>query len=401
MQSVTPMKNIKSSALILASALLGTGSLGWAQNNSTRSEKDLKYSAACGSSDQNAVISFVGDILIHEDLYKSVMKGSKSFSQLWKKTEALTRQADFSVGNLEGPTAIGLNRRGQMVGDVGHVYDGTVFSGTNFSFNFHPRILQDLKQTGYDLLTVANNHSLDRGFLGVDQTIDEARAVGLPTVGTRKSTERNAEFYHISEIKGLKVAFLGCTEMTNGHDDKKDQILWCYKQADKVTETIKELAARADVDAIVVMPHWGQEYEPLPNDRQKKFAKMYLEAGATAVIGSHPHVLQPWEKYITRDGRETLVAYSLGNFMAYQASLQKKTAAMIFLSLTKASQGKAKISGVAYAPTYRDGMETSALSSRANKNVLEHAAASLGVANRLDLDQTVSAQICGTSAAIR
>jgi poly-gamma-glutamate synthesis protein (capsule biosynthesis protein) len=354
--------------------------------------RDLQFQTPCSSESNVVSISFIGDVLIHEAIYESVVSGSKNFSQIWQRTNGLMAKANFSVANLEGPAAMGVDRNGRDHGDIGFVYDGEVYSGTNFSFNYHPRILKNLLDSGFDLLTVANNHSLDRSWLGIDKTIKAALAVGIPTVGTRLSTERNGEFHRIVDIANLKVAFLGCSEMTNGNPDRKDQLLLCY--SGKVEQIVKELAARSDIDAIVVLPHWGVEYSPNPSSAQKQYARRFLDAGAIAVMGSHPHVLQPWEKYITRDGRETLIAYSLGNFVAYQRDVERKTGSVAYMGLEKNERNEVHIIGVAYTPTYRDGTAVFPVGSQGNRSVLQYAATHFGTARRLDIQSDLNSMLC-------
>lgn len=319
---------------------------------SAHANRDLQYSASCRGA-ATAQISFVGDVLVHRAIYESVVKGTKSFSQIWSRTDSMIQKADFSVANLEGPAALGVDSRGRDHGDVGFIYDGTIYSGTNFVFNFHPRILSNLKQSGYDLISFANNHSLDRNSIGVDKTLAAARDVGLLTTGARISQEHNASFATVSNIKGINVAFVGCTESLNGRKDTKGQILNCYNG--DTEKLIASLAKDSRVDFIVVLPHWGEEYKPAPNSRQVSYAKKYVEAGAGAVIGSHPHVLQPWEKYVARDGREAFIIYSLGNFVAWQSGINRKTGPIAYLGLAKRGNGKAEITGVAYSLTQRQG----------------------------------------------
>jgi poly-gamma-glutamate synthesis protein (capsule biosynthesis protein) len=88
-------------------------------------------------------------------------------------------------------------------------------------------------------------------------------------------------------------------------------------------------------------------------DYQRDYAHRYLEAGALAVVGSHPHVLQPWEKYTTRNKREGVIFYSLGNFVAAQEGADRQTGAFFYLGLTKAKGEKARVFNGAYAPIYR------------------------------------------------
>ena len=320
-------------------------------------ESDLTFQTPCRPENNLAVISFVGDVLIHRALYETVASETKHFTQLWKKAEPLFKKADFSVGNLEGPAALGIDSGGKNHGDIGFIYDNYVYSGTNFSFNYHPRILSDLLNSGFDLMTFANNHSLDRLAIGIDKTLAASKSAGLPLVGARMSSTPDAPFYKIASINNIKTAFIGCTEMTNGNNDSKNQILHCYDNANRILGLIKTLHDRSDVDAVIVYTHWGTEYSQSPEKSQREFGRKYIEYGATAVIGSHPHVLQPWEKVVTKDGREGLILYSLGNFVAGQAGLARRTGPVAYLGLSKAASKneKASIFGVGYTPTLRTG----------------------------------------------
>lgn len=355
--------------------------------------RDFSFTTHCEDPNNVAVISAIGDVLVHDAIYRSVVNGKQDFSEIWRKVIPLFTKADLSIANLEGPAALGIDYNGKDRGDVGFIYDKVVYSGTDFRFNYHPRILSDLKKSGFDLLTIANNHSLDRKAIGMDRTLEAADKIDLPLVGARHSKDRNGSFHKIVAVKDLNIAVIGCTEMTNGHADTAQQILWCYKNAKQIEETIQELKSRSDVHAILVYPHWGQEYATTPDSSQKTYARRFLEAGATAVIGSHPHVLQPWEKYVTRDGRETLIAYSLGNFVAYQKGLDKKTGVVLYLGLSQEPNQKGKIVSALYTPTYRDGTEvlpvgdSSAAAGEARKY--------FGVKNRLANTDSAHRKMCG------
>lgn len=346
--------------------------------------KDLQYSTACDSTNNQATISFVGDILIHKALYQVVVSETKHFSQIWEKTNGLIQKADFSVGNLEGPAAMGIDSNGRDRGDIGFVYDGQVYSGTNFLFNYHPRIFSDLKNSGFDLLTSANNHALDRYAIGIDRTIAAAQNSGMATVGTRLSDNNQGVFYKIATINNMRVAFLGCTEMTNGRSDNDDQVLTCYKNPTRILGIINSVSTRSDVDALIVLPHWGTEYTHTPGSEQIAFAKKYIDAGAIAVIGSHPHVLQPWEKYISKDGRESLILYSLGNFVAGQSGLSRKTGTVAYLGLSKNGNQKARIFGVGYTPTYRIDSKLFPIGIGDSADVLNHVASMYGTKARIE-----------------
>lgn len=379
---------ISRAALIFA--LLLTLSIGaYAQESS--SSRDFHFSQECAPADSQITLSLAGDILIHDALYQSAMTNSERFYSLFKKMQPLFSRADFSYANLEGPVALGIDRDGRDHGDVGFTYDLDIYSGTNFSFNYHPHILQDLKRVGLDLMGTSNNHSLDRGSIGIDRSIDAFRENGLPFVGSRRSNERNAPAYTLTRVKDFQIAWIACTEMTNGIPDRKGQLLLCNQHKTQIAQLIQELAGRSDIDAVIVTPHWGEEYRTSPTSAQKSSGRLFLEAGATAIVGSHPHVLQAWEKYMTRDGRETLIVYSLGNLLAFQAGLAKKAAAVVYLGLKKKTQGKAWVFGARYTPTFRDGFEVFPTNSA---EVLKHTQSFFGVQNRRQPSQVLWSESC-------
>jgi len=328
-------------------------------------------------STKKITISFTGDLIIHDDLYKKVLKDKKhDFVKIWEKTLPLFAKADFSYLNLEGPTALGINDKLVDKGDVGFTYDLDVYSGTNFLFNYHPSLIDSLIKTGVDIVSTANNHTFDRGSVGVDKTIDALIEKNLSYVGTRKSKEQKADQFTITEIKDFKIAWVACSEALNGFKDKNSQILLCYKQKDKLLEIVKTLKKDKTIDAILVMPHWGVEYSHDPNKLQKNLAHDLLDAGAIAVIGSHPHVLQPVEKYVTKDNRETFIAYSLGNFVAFQRDVDRKSSALIYLDFEKTDTNETVISKYSYEPTTRSS--TSVFPARHLKTVIEHVEKYLG-----------------------
>ncbi|MFN3453402.1 MAG: CapA family protein [Pseudobdellovibrio sp.] len=296
---------------------------------------DISFSKTKSASNTSIVISFNGDILIHDELYKSVMKDpAHDFSKIWKKTFPLFEKADFSYANLEGPTALGIDKFRKNKGDVGFKYDKIVYSGTDFLFNFHPKIIDDIKKSGIDIVSLANNHSYDRGSRGIDVTIDQMLKRDFPFIGVRKAASKEP-VYTLTQIKNFNVAWIACTEALNGFKDKNYQLLFCNEQKEEIIALIKQLRTHDDIDFILITPHWGIEYDDTPSILQKNLARKFLEAGALAVVGSHPHVLQPVEKYITKDKRETFIAYSLGNFVAHQKNIERKASATIYLEFTK------------------------------------------------------------------
>ncbi|MGE3318529.1 MAG: CapA family protein [Candidatus Berkiella sp.] len=316
-------------------------------------QNPLLFPNACAKGNR-IVVAAVGDLLFHRPLqYKAQSQG---FASLWQEAQPYLSAANVVYGNLEGPIGVGILPNGKQVADP--LAWNTYLLSRYPSFNYHPSVANALKISGFHVVSNANNHILDRGALGVDKTIETLDAHNVYHIGA-KSTKANSHWYHIIEKDGFKLAFIGCTEHTNGINDKYHQVLSCFKSADRsaIISTIGDLKKQADV--IIVTPHWGAEYQTFPNRAQKEFAKQVLDAGASAVIGSHPHVLQPVEKYITPDGRATLISYSLGNFVSYQGTPKNRTSMILLLGLTKTAK-ETIINGVRFVPLFmenRSGIE--------------------------------------------
>lgn len=262
----------------------------------------------------------------------------------------LLQRADLTYANLEGPTAFGITRQNEKVDDPGLRFDNKVYSGYA-RFNYHPSLAEDLVKSGVDVVSTANNHALDRWSLGVDRTLDALDGAKLLHTGTRRKGSR-APWHTTTEAGGMRIAWLACTELTNFERDRNGQVLYCDPDKDTIPKMVEKLLDDPAVDAVVVTPHWGKEYMTEPHARQRSLARKVIEAGAVAVIGAHPHVLQPMEKLTTEDGREGFVIYSLGNFASHQRSLPRRSSVILYLGLRKRTDGKVVPTGVGYVPVH-------------------------------------------------
>jgi poly-gamma-glutamate synthesis protein (capsule biosynthesis protein) len=315
----------------------------------------ITFDRACERGD-TITIAAVGDVLLHKPLQTRAFGSSDTHGALWRGVKDLIEGADLAYANLEGPTASGISSGGRSVKDPGMQF-GTngVYTGYPL-FNYHPILAWDLKKAGFDIVSTANNHSMDRGPIGVDKTLETLEAANLPAVGTRTraQADRGEQPWHVvTRKKGWSIAWIACSFSTNGNADPKRQVLGCFRDADRIEGLVRSLSASSSIDAVIVTPHWGEkEYTQKIEPSQRALAKRFLEAGATGIFGNHPHVTKPWEKIVTRDGRETLVIYSIGNFVSNQRQIERRTSAIVYLGLTKTSGKKAWINGVTYVPTY-------------------------------------------------
>jgi poly-gamma-glutamate synthesis protein (capsule biosynthesis protein) len=306
----------------------------------------LSFGAAC-TPGTRITIAAVGDVLLHGALQKQAIARADQdrFRSLWSPVEDLLARADTTYANHEGPSAKGVNRVGRSVTDPGFVFDDVVYSSYP-QFNYNNFLPVDLVESGFDVVSTANNHAMDRRALGADRTLEALEAAGLPHTGTRRSSGAGS-WSTTTEANGIRIGWIACTFSTNGIPDSKKQVLGCWTNETQIKELITEL--KSSVDAVVVTPHWGEEYTANPSVAQRELSHRLLDAGATLVLGSHPHVLQPWEKYKTRDGRETFAIYSLGNFVSGQTQVARRSTILLYVGLTKTATG-IEVNGVRYVP---------------------------------------------------
>jgi hypothetical protein len=308
----------------------------------------LTFEHACDPGDI-VTIAAVGDIMGHHELQMQAYKAKDRFIDIWSNISDLLGRADITYANLEAPLARGITRKLEIVEDPGMVFDNSVYSGYAM-FNIHKSLAADMKKTGFDIVSTANNHSLDRGPLGVDHTIEHLDKAKILHTGTRRQGKQDP-WHTVTETRGLRIAWLACTLHTNFGKDLLGQVLHCFK-GDKVEELVEELAADPKIDAVIVTPHWGKEYADEQSPNQEKFAQVWIDAGATAVIGAHPHVLEPWAKMTSKDGREAFVIYSLGNFMSHQRTLNRRTSIVLYFGLRKRDDGEVEVVGARYVPLH-------------------------------------------------
>ncbi len=302
-------------------------------------------------------IAAVGDVLLHAPLQKQVYGTPDGFQRLWSAVTPLLRKADLSYANLEGPAAGPLDARGKPVKDPGLHFDGHAYSGYP-AFNYNPKIAGELKRAGFSLVSTANNHAMDRASRGVDRTIEALRAADLPFTGTRTAADALSDsgafqWHVVTHSHGWNVAWIACTFSTNGIKDHEHQVLRCFEDSDIVESEIRALHRDPSIDAVIVTPHWGEvEYRQTVEDGQRQLARRFAEAGATALIGNHPHVTKPAEEFVTHDGRKVAVVYSIGNFVSAQSSLAERTSALVYFKLEKSTGAQAHVSSVTYVPLY-------------------------------------------------
>lgn len=298
-------------------------------------------------------VSAVGDVILHSELLKQGFTHRDGFHSLWADVRNLLVKADITYANVEGPFASDISKTGRRAIRDTSGYDDWVYSGYPM-FNYPPELARALKVAGVDVISTANNHSYDRYSVGVDRTIDNLIDLDLAFTGTRRSDRPNSSWHTVTERAGFRIAWLGCTYDVNVKAGSETQVLFCYRDRDQILSIVNALALRRDIHGVIFTPHWGKENlrDILP--RQRKLARQVVAAGAVAVIGSHPHVVQGWEAYEAPDGRCAFVHYSLGNFLSGQPNAVNRRSVVLQLEFHPVPSGKLSVHSARLIPVYTE-----------------------------------------------
>lgn len=288
---------------------------------------------------QTVSISAVGDLMCHNRQLKSAWNArdkSYSFDDYYTHIAPYIQASDFAFGNLE------------TVLEASGAYSGFPHFNSPKSFS------AALKSAGFDLLTAANNHIYDRGFEGITSTVQTLSDQQIPYVGIHaQSGESNVK---LQSVQGFSVCVLAYTQHTNQTPaSSRAYAVNLYSEAQVKADI--QAARQQGADIVIVSLHWGTEYSRTPSQTARAQAKMLLQAGADAVIGSHPHVLQPmeWVDFTDEGGQlhRGLVAYSLGNFIHNQVEPYTDAGAILQMVFTRDAAGHAVLQSASYVPTYR------------------------------------------------
>lgn len=245
----------------------------------------------------------IGDIMFHDEQLESGLEDNDTFNfnPMFADVKPLLSEPDVTLANFE--TTLG----GPSIGFTGYP-----------QFNSPDEVADTIKDAGVDILTTANNHSLDTQADGLKRTVKVLQEKGFKTVGTYKEEPDSRILIH--EENDITFAILSYTESTNGLGDQypADELnsMINLMTKENIERDVNE-AQQLDVDFIITFMHWGEEYMLEPNDTQIDYANFMAELGVDLILGSHPHVIQRTDTIKTED-KETFVVYSMGNFVSNQ-----------------------------------------------------------------------------------
>ena len=239
--------------------------------------------------------------------------------------------------------------------DISFINQETLMCGEEYEISYYPMFNSpqdlgyDLVELGFDVVNIANNHMLDMGSKGLAETIAFWKDRDCLMIGGYENRE---DFDTIRTLtkNGIKIAFLSFTYDTNGMRlPKPSEMVIPYIRDEEIK---KQIAAAKEIsDFVMVSIHWGEEGQMQQNTEQERVAQLIADCGADAIIGHHPHVIQPVEWLTGKGGNKTLCVYSLGNFAAEQAYQYNMVGGMIEFDIVKKGDEKAYIENPIYNPT--------------------------------------------------
>jgi poly-gamma-glutamate capsule biosynthesis protein CapA/YwtB (metallophosphatase superfamily) len=313
------------------------------QTNTQRTESQAAVPIKPKSEIKEAKLIAVGDIMMHDTQTRSgydAKRQTYNFDSFFTPVKDILSTGDWVIGNLETPLA------GKDVGG----YTGYPL------FNAPPQLLDAAKKAGFNILTTANNHALDRGEKGVIKTIANIRDRKIAATGTAESAAEGDRVL-ISTKNNISLAILAYTYGTNGIPipKGKDYLVSLIDEKKIVKDIAK--ARKKGADAIAISLHFGDEYQRQPNTKQKQLVENLLKSGADIILGSHPHVVQPYKifKFKRKNGkiRKAVAIYSMGNFISGQARDYTDLGVIFQVTIRKNFPEKTtEITGIKTIPTW-------------------------------------------------
>ena len=328
----------KITAFLLTAALVLSASSAYGESGSD----DPLSEVSPDSSASEITLMFTGDLMCQPSQQTAAFNGrTYNFEPTFKYVKNIFDNADFVVGNLETLISKSL----PLSKDMQRLQSKPFLNGPE-------AYLDALEYAGFDAFIMANNHGCDGGELGITETLDALDEREIPHTGLfRDSSEKR---YLILEQNGIKVGILSYATYFNKKEkflseDKRESMINRTTQA-KINADVKALKAEG-ADFIIAYNHCGTEYSQEPAARQETYGIMFAIAGVNYIIGSHPHVLQPFDLIRFNDLKVPYI-YSMGNFASSMIDPITKETIVLSLTLKKSESGEVILADQEYYPCY-------------------------------------------------
>jgi len=281
---------------------------------------------------QNNKVSllFAGDAMQHMPQVNAAKTADGyDYSDCFRQIQDRVKQTDIAVVNFETTLP-------------GRRYSGYPMFGSPDAFAFA------LKDAGFDIFLTANNHSQDKGKLGVERTIAILDSIQVKHLGSYVDKDKRDLLYPLMVVKnGIRIAMLNYTYDLNGLTAQHPNIINLIDEKQMYDDI--QMAKQLNPDIIITYMHWGEEYWLKPSKRQKELADFLIKNGVRLVIGSHPHVVQPIDIQRDSDSIKNIVVYSLGNFISNQSKPNTDGGMMVNIEISKDHNGNVNIDKCDYS----------------------------------------------------
>ena len=263
-----------------------------------------------------AKLLMVGDALIHSSVYNDALTedGNYDFKPMLKYVKPILKSYDLKYYNQE-----------------------TILGGYSLGYSSYPKFNSPVEvgdaflNAGFNLVSLSNNHTMDKGETGVINSVNYWKSKKNVVFSGQWTSWEERNTNPVYSVNGINYAFFSYTTWTNGLETPvgKEYLNNVYSN-EKAYLDISAVKDRADV--IIVAMHWGEEYNLDITEEQREIANYLSSLGVNIIIGTHPHVVEPVE-YINNG--DTLVIYSLGNFISGQIGLDRLTGLMMEVTIKK------------------------------------------------------------------
>lgn len=287
--------------------------------------------------DVTAKIAAVGDILCQMDMINDAKSnGEYDFNSMFSNINQFVKKSDIAVGTLE-----------------------TNFTSNNYSgagkYNAPIEFLSAVKESGINLVSLAHNHILDYKLEGFNETVEKIQEQEISITGIANNNENeNSKFTGIiKDVKGIKIAFLGYTYGLSNESDltEEEKAVANVYSEELVNKDIEY--AKQNSNYIITTMHWGNINDSTVSEEQKEITKFLVNQGVDMILGSHPSVVEPMEIIQNSEGKNILVAYSLGNYISSFKYENADVELILNIQIAKsANSDKAVLQKVDYTPIY-------------------------------------------------
>lgn len=306
----------------------------------TSMEKDMNEATTASGEivrTSTARIAAVGDILCQMDMVEDAYSnGAYDFSSMFSNITKFVQNSDLAIGTLET-----------------NFIDGK-YSGVG-KYNSPIEFLTAVKQSGIDLVSLAHNHELDYGIDGLNTTINKVQEQNISIIGISNNKENeNKDFTGIiKEINGIKIAFIGYTYgLSNENELTEEEKLIANIYSEDLAKKDLEYA-KENSNYIIAIMHWGDVNTSTISEYQNNITAFLVNNGVDMILGTHPAVVEPMKIIQNSEGKNILVAYSLGNYISTLNYYNADVELILNIQIAKTSDSdKAVLQKVDYTPIY-------------------------------------------------